>query len=231
VITSSFNQSSESPAIRGFRNRREAGRLLADRLPAYADRVEVVVLALPRGGVPVAYEVANALHVSLDVFTVRKLGVPGHEELAMGAITSGCTVIDRRLVDALGLGRDAVAAVIKAELAELERRERIYRDRRPLPAMQGKTAIVVDDGIATGATLQAAVSALRRLGPARIVVAAPVGAPETCAALRRAADEVVCALTPDPFGAVGMYYDDFAQTSDDEVRALLAAAYRQAKLN
>jgi putative phosphoribosyl transferase len=212
----------------GFRDRRGAGRVLAGRLGAYAHRRDVLVLALPRGGVPVAYEVAMALHAPLDILTVRKLGVPRHEELAMGAIASGGTyVVDRALVDALGLSPQELGEVIKSELAELERRENAYRDHRPRPDIPGKTVIVVDDGLATGASLLAAVRALRSLDAARIVAAVPVGAPETCAALRRHADEVVCVLTPPRFRAVSAYYDDFRQTTDDEVRALLDAAYQR----
>jgi putative phosphoribosyl transferase len=210
--------------VLGFRNRREAGRILAERLRTYADRDDVVILAIPRGGVPVAYEVAKDLHAPLDVFTVRKLGVPGCEELAMGAIASRSTIIDRRLVEALGLGPREIDSIIKAELTELKRREKVYRDNRPPPEIEGKTVIVVDDGLATGASLLAAVHALRRSHPARIVAAAPVGASETCLVLESEADEVVCVLMPEPFHAVGCHYDNFVQTSDDEVRALLAAA-------
>ncbi len=213
----------------GFYDRQEAGRILAGRLLTFANRTDVVVLGVPRGGVPVAYEVAGVLHAPLDVFTVRKLGVPGYEELAMGAIASRSTVIDRRLVDALGLGPAELDDIIKGERAELERREKAYRDRRPRPVIHGKTVIVVDDGLATGASLFAAAGSLRRLGPVRIVAAVPVGAAETCEALRQAVDEVVCALTPEPFVAVGCYYEHFGQTSDDEVRTLLAAAYRREK--
>jgi putative phosphoribosyl transferase len=208
----------------GFRNRRGAGRVLAERLRTYADRDDVVILAIPRGGVPVAYEVAKVLQAPLDVFAVRKLGVPGYEELAMGAIASRSTVIDRRLVEALGLGPREIDSIIKAELAELERREKVYRENRPPPEIEGKTVIVVDDGLATGASLLAAVGSLRRSRPARIVAAVPVGASETCTALESEADEVVCTLMPEPFHAVGCHYEDFVQTTDDEVRALLAAA-------
>jgi putative phosphoribosyl transferase len=213
-----------------FRDRREAGRILARALQAYANRPDVVVLALPRGGVPVAYEVASALHAPLDVFTVRKLGVPGHEELAMGAVASGGVyVVDRELVGALGLRPQQFADVVQNEVAELNRREDAYRSECPRPDVRGKTVILVDDGLATGASMLAAIAALRRLEPARIVVAAPIGAPETCEALRHEADEVICAATPRPLLAVGAHYLDFRQTTDEEVRELLDAACEQQK--
>jgi predicted phosphoribosyltransferase len=208
-----------------FADRREAGRFLAGKLTGYADRPDVLVLALPRGGVPVAFEVASALHAPLDVFLVRKLGVPGHEELAMGAIASGgVRVLNEDVVRALRIPGDVLEAVAEAEQAELERRERIYRGDRPPPDVRGRTVILVDDGLATGSTMRAAVAALRRQGPARIVVAVPVGAPETCAEFEREADEVVCARTPEPFYAVGLWYGDFSQTTDEEVHELLERA-------
>jgi putative phosphoribosyl transferase len=212
-----------------FRNRTEAGRFLARKLAAYAGRPDVIVLALPRGGVPVAYEVAQALGAPLEVFLVRKLGVPGHEEVAMGAIaTGGVRFINEALVRQLGIPRDAIEKVAEIEQRELERRERAYRGSRPLPQLSGKTVILVDDGLATGATMRAAVEALGRQNPARIVVAVPVAAPETCQELERVADDVICAVTPEPFLAVGHWYEDFSETSDEEVRALLAApAQRQ----
>jgi putative phosphoribosyl transferase len=213
-----------------FRDRREAGRSLARALQAYADRPDVVVLGLPRGGVPVAYEVARALHSPLDVFTVRKLGVPGRQELAMGALASGgIAVVDQALLQALGLREQHFQDVVRAESAELNRREAAYRDHRPRPDIEGKTVIVVDDGLATGSSMLAAIAALRRLNPERIVVAVPVGASETCASLRRVADDVICAVTPQPFYAVGEHYENFEQTSDDEVRRLLNDAYEQEK--
>ena len=188
------------------------------------------MLALPRGGVPVAYEVATALHAPLDVFTVRKLGLPGHEELAAGAVASGGTyVINEELLRAAGVSREAFANVVRAELAELNRRETAYRDHRPRPDVQGKIVILIDDGLATGASMYAAALALRRLNPARVVVAVPVGSREACESLRREVDEVVCAATPEPFSAVGAHYVNFDQTSDDEVRALLQDAYEQEK--
>ena len=208
-----------------FRDRREAGRFLARELAAYANRPDVIVLALPRGGVPVGYEIAQALHAPLDVFLVRKLGVPGHEEYAMGAIASGgVSVLNEEVVQRLGISPYQIETLAAREQRELERRERAYRGERPPPEVSGRTVILVDDGLATGASMQAAVLALRRLQPARIVVAVPVAAPETCEQLREIADEVVCATTPEPFYAVGLWYEDFSQTSDEEVRALLAQA-------
>ena len=208
-----------------FADRRDAGRQLAWRLSRYADRDDVVVLALPRGGIPVAYEVARAIGAPLDVFVVRKLGVPGHEELAMGAIASGdVVVLSRDLINAIGVPADAIDDVIAAEREELERRERVYRDNAPPRRLDGKTAILIDDGLATGATMLAAVAALRKLHPRRIVVAVPVAAPDTCNALAYEVDEIICYETPEPFRAVGVWYHDFAQTSDDEVRRLLAAS-------
>ncbi len=212
-----------------FRDRRHAGRVLAQVLAGYANRSDVFVLALPRGGVPVAYEVADVLHAPLDVLVVRKLGVPGHEEYAMGALASGgMRVLNDEVVQRLGISDAAVDAVTRHEQRELERRERLYRGGRPLPDMRGRTVILVDDGLATGSTMLAAVRALRAQQPARIVVAVPTAAAETCVQLRSEADEVVCATTPEPFGAVGMWYDDFSQTSDEEVRELLARAEKDA---
>jgi predicted phosphoribosyltransferase len=208
-----------------FRDRYDAGRQLATRLTRYAGRPDVLVLALPRGGLPVAYEVARALGTPLDVFLVRKLGVPGREELAMGAIASGgVRVLNDEVVRALRIPEQIIDAVAAEEQAELERRERAYRDGRPAPDARGRTVILVDDGLATGSSMRAAVEALRLRGPVRVVVAVPVGAPETCAALGEIADEVVCAHEPEHFAAVGLWYADFSQTSDDEVRELLAQA-------
>ncbi|MBX5492682.1 MAG: phosphoribosyltransferase [Chloroflexi bacterium] len=211
-----------------FRDRRDAGRALAVRLAPYRQRPDVLVLALPRGGVPVGYEVARALDVPLDVFSVRKLGVPGHEELAMGAVASGGVLVrNEDVIAGLGLSDSVVAAVAARETQELERRERLYRGGQPPRDVHGQTVILVDDGLATGATMRAAVEALRRRGAARIVVAVPVAPPETCAELRTEADEVICLVTPEPFFAVGLWYADFAQISDDEVRDLLAASARE----
>src|SRR4051812_45679611 len=208
-----------------FQDRADAGRQLADRLKHYAGRDDVLVLALPRGGVPVAFEVAQALHAPLDVFLVRKLGVPGQRELAMGAIASGgVRVLNEEVVDALGIPDDIIAAVAAEERDELERREREYRGDRPPPDVRGRVVILIDDGLATGSSMRAAVAALRRLGPARVVVAVPIGAPETCALLQDEADEVLCGRTPEPFYAVGRWYDDFSQTTDEEVRELLERA-------
>jgi predicted phosphoribosyltransferase len=208
-----------------FHDRRDAGRQLAERLAYYAGRPDVIVLALPRGGVPVGFEVAQTLDVPLDVFLVRKLGVPGREELAMGAIASGgVRVLNDDVVRALRIPPAIINAVAADEQAELDRREQAYRDGRPAPDVRGRVAILVDDGLATGSSMRAAVEALRRRDPARILVAVPVGAPETCAALGEVADEVVCGYEPEHFAAVGLWYADFTQTSDDEVRELLAQA-------
>jgi len=208
-----------------FADRADAGRQLAGALAAYADDPDVIVLALPRGGVPVAYQVARSLRVPLDVYVVRKLGVPGHEELAMGALASdGTCVVDDELIEALGIDQSAVDEVVEREIGELRRRQVAYRDERPEPNLAGKIVIIVDDGLATGATMRAAAIALRARNPATIVAAAPVAAPRTCASLRSVADRVVCVFTPEPFHAVGLYYQNFEQTGDDEVRRLLAAA-------
>ena len=198
---------------KAFADRRQAGRILAEQLATYAGRADVIVLGLPRGGVPVAFEVARALGVPLDVFLVRKLGAPGHEELAMGAIASGdVVVVNDEVVRALKISPEEVAAEVENEREELVRRETIYRDGRPALDVRGKTVILVDDGLATGSTMRAAVTALRQQQPARIVVAVPVGAASTCAEFQEIADECVCAIAPEDFRAVGMWYDDFAQT-------------------
>ena len=187
-------------------------------LTAYADRDDVIVLALPRGGVPVAFEVATALRVPLDVFLVRKLGVPGHAELAMGAIASGgVRVLSNEIISQLDISPAEVEEATARERIELDRRDRMYRGDRPPPARAGRTVILVDDGLATGATMEAAILAVRQSPPARVVVAVPVGAPDTCRRLAGVADEVVCVTTPEPFQAVGLWYERFDQTSDDEV--------------
>jgi len=208
-----------------FRDRADAGRHLLSRLGAYHGRPDVVVLGLPRGGIPVGYEVARGLGAPLDVFVVRKLGVPGQEELAMGAIaTGGVRVVNRDVVDALHIPPDVLDRAAEAERRELERRERSYRGDRPEPRVEGRTVILVDDGLATGSTMRAAVQALRQQRPARIVVAVPVAAFATCEELRREVEDVVCFATPEPFMAVGRFYDDFSQTTDEEVHDLLASA-------
>jgi len=210
---------------RVFRDRHEAGRLLAERLAAYTDRSDVVILALPRGGVPVAFEIAAALHVPLDVMVVRKLGVPGHEELAMGAIASGgVQVVNQEVVRHLGLSPAVLESVAATEYRELTRREQAYRGSHGPASVEGRTVILVDDGLATGSTMRAAVAALRQRSPARIVIAVPTAAPETCEELKAEVDEMVCATTPTPFYGVGQWYDDFSQTTDDEVRDLLDRA-------
>jgi predicted phosphoribosyltransferase len=205
-----------------FRDRTDAGEQLADRLQQYAGRDDVVVLALPRGGVPVGYEVATALGAPLDVFVVRKLGVPWQPELAMGAIASGgVRVLNDEVITTLRLTDDMIEKVTESEQRELERREEAYRDGRPRPNVRGKVVILVDDGLATGSTMRAAVAAVRKLEPTRVVVAVPVGARDTCRVLAAEADEVVCVARPEPFFGVGSWYDDFSQTTDDEVRERL----------
>ncbi|MBV9619312.1 MAG: phosphoribosyltransferase [Verrucomicrobia bacterium] len=208
-----------------FPDRAEAGRFLATKLSKYSGRDDVIVLGLPRGGVPVAYEVSRALRVPLDVFIVRKLGVPGFEELAVGAIASGgVRVLNEDVMRGLPNAAEIIEAVTKRESEEVERREQKYRDGRPAPEICGQTVILIDDGLATGATMRAAVKALRQRGAAKIVVAVPVGPPETRREFKDEADEVVCASAPEFFQAVGQYYEDFSQTSDEEVRQLLASA-------
>src|SRR5438094_5926400 len=210
---------------RAFPNRAEAGRLLAEKLENYAGRSDVVVLGLPRGGVPVAYEVAQRLGAPLDVFVVRKLGVPGFEELAAGAIASGgVRVLNEDVVRALPNADQLIESVTEKETVELERREQTYRDGRPAPELRDRVVILVDDGLATGATMRAAVAALRQRAVAKIVVAVPVGPPDTCREIEQEADETICLSTPPFFQAVGQYYEDFSQTSDEEVRELLSRA-------
>ncbi len=208
-----------------LRNRREAGRLLARDLQRYANRPDVIVLGLPRGGIPVAYEVAKALNVPLDVFVVRKLGLPGHEEFAIGAIASGgLRVLNIPFIHSNGISEDDLAETIEREQKELNRRERAYREGHSPPDLFGKTVILVDDGLATGASMQVAVMALKKAQPHRVIVAVPVAPKETCDALRAIADDVFCVLTPHPFRAVGLWYRDFEQTSDEEVIQLLETA-------
>lgn len=208
-----------------FRDRAEAGHFLAGQLQEYAHRSDVVVLALPRGGVPVGYEIAHELGVPLDVFIVRKLGYPGHEEFALGAIASGGVRVLNEQAFRLGKVSEAqIEEVAARELAELRRREIMYRGTHQPPELTGKVAVLVDDGLATGSTMRAAVAALRLLEPARVIVAVPVASLEACATLQEEADEVVCAATPEPFRAVGEWYVDFAQTTDEEVQQLLERA-------
>ena len=211
-----------------FKNRTEAGRLLAAKLLHNSGAPGLLVLALPRGGVPVAYEVAKALRAPLDIFLVRKLGVPGHEEYAMGALaTGGVRILNPDAVQHLGISEDVIEKVVAKEKAELERREREYRGSRPVPELRGRTVIIVDDGLATGSTMRAAVAALRQRQPARIIVAVPVSPPSAVEDLQRQADEVVCVIMPDDFYAVGQWYVDFEQTSDDDVRACLRQAAQE----
>ena len=210
-----------------FANRRDAGRVLAERLRAYAGRDDVLVRGLPRGGVPVACEVARSLGAALDVFVVRKLGVPQQPELAMGAIASGgVRVLNDDVVRWYRIPQEAIEAVARGEERELARRERAYRNGRPAVPIEGKVVMLVDDGLATGSTMRAAIAAIRRLTPSRVIVAVPVGARETCEELRTLADEVVCARMPAAFSAVGLWYEDFSQTTDDEVTRLLQDAGR-----
>jgi len=213
---------------RAFANRSEAGRLLAEKLEKYAGRDDVLVLGLPRGGVPVAYEVAKRLNAPLDVFVVRKLGVPGFEELAAGAIASGgVRVLNEDVMRAIPHADETIEVVSARERAELERREQMYRAGRPAPDVRNRTVILVDDGLATGATMRAAVKALRQSGAAKIVVAVPVGPPDTCDEFEQLADETLCLSTPPFFQAVGQYYEDFSQTTDHDVRELLTSVAQE----
>ena len=208
-----------------FYDRADAGRSLARNLQSYKNRPDVIILALPRGGVPVAFEVARELNAPLDVFIVRKLGVPGHEELGMGAIATGdVRVVNESIVRELGISREVLDLVTSREREELERREQLYRDDRPPARVHGKTVIIVDDGLATGFSMKAAVTALRQQHPARLIVAVPTAPVETCEELKRMADEVICGLTPEPFYAVGGSYADFRQVTDEEVRRLISNA-------
>ncbi len=208
-----------------FRDRTDAGRQLAAQLKEFGGRPDVLVLALPRGGVPVAFEVAQALNAPLDVFVVRKLGVPGHEELAMGAIASGGVgVLNQDVVNHLNLSDDVIEQVAAVEQRELARRQRAYRGDRPPPDVRGRTVLLIDDGLATGATMRAAVAALRAQQPERVVVAVPVASPEVCSEFQSEVDDIVCAVTPWPFQGVGYWYDNFSQTSDAEVHDLLDRA-------
>ena len=210
-----------------FLDRFEAGRLLATRLVAYTHRSDVLVLALPRGGVPVGFEVAKALHAPLDVFLVRKLGVPGHDELAMGAIASGGVIVrNEEVIAASGVTGHEIQEVLAREQQEMRRRARLYRGDRPFPELRGRTVILVDDGLATGASMRAAVAALRQHRPAQRVVAVPIAAHDTCETLRPEVDEIVCAMTPEPFYSVGLWYEDFSETTDEEVQDLLVQARR-----
>ncbi|WP_392538104.1 phosphoribosyltransferase [Legionella sp. 227] len=205
-----------------YDNRNQAGRVLADLLKDYAARTDVVILALPRGGVPVAYEVATKLSLPLDIFIVRKLGAPGHEELAMGAIASGgIAVFNQEVVNLLHIQKDAIDKIKKSEQEELSRRELVYRGKRPFPELSGKTIILVDDGIATGYTMRAAIAALKQKKPEKIIVAVPVAAQSTCDEIAPLVDEIICPMRPTNFYAVGLWYNDFSQTTDDEVIELL----------
>lgn len=211
-----------------FRDRRDAGKKLAQKLSAYASRSDVVVLALPRGGVPIAYEIAYALNAPLDIFLVRKMGVPGREELAFGAIASGgIRILNGDVIRMLGIPDEVINFVAKRELEELSRRENLYRGERHSPVILNQTVILADDGLATGASMRAAIAGLRTLQPARMVVAVPVAAPEACDALRSEVNEVICAVTPEPFYGVGRWYEDFSQVTDEEVRMLLQEANHQ----
>jgi putative phosphoribosyl transferase len=215
-----------------FRDRIEAGRVLASKLAHYVGRPDLLVLALPRGGVPVAFEVAKFLEAPLDVFLVRKLGFPGHEELAMGALASGgVVVLNDGMLKGLEIPEYLIRDAIERERQELKRRENVYRPDLPEIDVHGRTVILVDDGLATGSTMRAAAQALRKQNPKRLIVAVPVGAPDTCNDFRSEADEVICAVAPDQFHAVGYWYEDFSQTTDDEVQWLLEEASRWALAN
>jgi putative phosphoribosyl transferase len=209
-----------------FENREQAGELLAEQLSAYTGRSDVIVLALPRGGVPVGFAVARALELPLDVFLVRKLGMPGYEEFAMGAVASGGSyVLNPDTVEMFGIDKQVIEEIIEREMLELERREKLYCEGRAPSRLEGRTVILVDDGLATGSTMLAAVSALHAEKPARLIVAVPVAAADSCNKLRAQVDEIICLRTPDPFHAVGLWYEDFTQTTDEEVKALLEQAH------
>lgn len=208
-----------------MKDRHEAGQWLAGELSAYRDRDDVLVLGLPRGGIPVAYEVAISLHAPLDAYIVRKLGVPGHEELAMGAIATGDVhILNDEIVHEAGVSQDAIEAVVASEQRELHRRERLYRGSQPPPDVHDHTVILVDDGLATGTTMRAAVQAVTQMTPKHLIVAVPVAAPSTCKSFEPIVDRIVCGATPERFHALGLWYEDFAPTSDEEVRTLLARA-------
>jgi predicted phosphoribosyltransferase len=210
-----------------YKNRTEAAGQLADLLQAYANRPDVLVLALPRGGVPIAYEVARRLNIELDLMLVRKLGVPGHEELAMGAIAPGGTqVLNEEVIRGLAIAAATIERVAAAELQELRRRERAYRGERHAPRIQGRRVILIDDGLATGATMRAAIAVVRHQQAAEVIVAVPVAPPDTIAALRQEVDVVICPATPEHFLGVGFWYEDFAQVTDEDVRALLQRAWQ-----
>ena len=211
-----------------FRDRRDAGKKLAQRLTAYSECQDGLILALPRGGVPVAYEVALSLRIPVDIFIVRKLGVPGREELAFGAIASGgVRVLNGDVVRMLSIPDEVINFVAKREFQELQRREQLYRGNRPAPDVRNRTVILIDGGLATGASMRAAVAGLRALHPARIVIAVPTAAPEACEAFQSEVDEIICAVTPELFYGVGRWYEDFSQVTDEEVRTLLQEANQQ----
>ncbi len=213
-----------------FKNRSDAGKTLAAKLQVYANRPNAVVLGLPRGGIPVAFEVAAKLGLPLDVLAVRKLGVPGHEEFAMGAIASGgIRVLNEEMIRSLNIPKETIESVAKKQGEELERREQVYRSDRPRLDVRDLTVILVDDGLATGATMRAAVRALRKQKPVSIIVAVPAAAPEACEELGDEADDIICAITPDPFFSVGSWYEDFSQTTDEEVSQLLKTAHESGK--
>jgi putative phosphoribosyl transferase len=219
---------SEEGKMAPFKDRRDAGRKLAQKLATYVGQPNVLILALPRGGVPVGYEVALALNAPLDIFIVRKLGLPGREELAIGAIASGdVRVLNRDVIRMLSVPDEVINFVAKRELQELQRRENLYRKDRPYPELRDRTVILIDDGLATGASMRAAIAGLRAQNPTRIVIAVPAAAPDVCDAFRREVDEIVCAVTPEPFYGVGRWYEDFSQVTDEEVRILLEEANRQ----